>query len=198
VVAHVGLCTALVKRRTWVRFPHTALLECRKEDMSNFVPLRRRAIVALHRALRNGIVIKPKSCERCGKTPQSRDLHGHHHHGYDEKHWLDVEWLCASCHLKVRCETHPNTNEMVPKLPTGATTVPSEQRRRAAAKTPTEIRSARTRQQMAALTPQERSAIGSNASAAFVAKYTHEERSAQARRSAETLRQRRRNQTEGS
>lgn len=55
-------------------------------------PEKYRAHVALNNAVRDGIVIKPSECERCGGT---RGIHGHH---YDYSKPLDVEWLCAACH----------------------------------------------------------------------------------------------------
>lgn len=44
-------------------------------------------------ALKNGSLVKSKSCQECNKVGY---LHAHHHNGYDNP--LDVIWLCPSCH----------------------------------------------------------------------------------------------------
>jgi hypothetical protein len=53
------------------------------------------------RAVRDGTLVRLRICERCGSDNNGRSLHGHHWHGYDEAHALDVQWLCGSCHSKV-------------------------------------------------------------------------------------------------
>lgn len=60
----------------------------------------RKAVAAVNAAVRRGRVQKPQSCIHCGKVTPSRQLHGHHHNGYDKEHWLDVVWLCRDCHNK--------------------------------------------------------------------------------------------------
>lgn len=47
-------------------------------------------------AIKAGMIVKPKICERCSNTGR---IEGHHHAGYDRKHWLDVIWLCKQCHV---------------------------------------------------------------------------------------------------
>ena len=54
---------------------------------------------AVQYALRKGRLVKPESCERCGRSGVK--LNGHHHKGYDKEHRLDVQWLCSSCHYWV-------------------------------------------------------------------------------------------------
>lgn len=54
-----------------------------------------RANEAVRRAVADGRLIKPGSCQRCGT---SRQLHGHHHMGYEKEHMLTVLWLCIPCH----------------------------------------------------------------------------------------------------
>lgn len=54
---------------------------------------------AVAKALRNGTLSK-SPCEICG-IDDDRVLEAHHHLGYDEVHWLDVQWLCVRCHAKV-------------------------------------------------------------------------------------------------
>lgn len=58
-------------------------------------PDKRAANVILGNAVRDGRVIKPKECSRCGIIPPRRQLHGHHE---DYSRPLDVEWICSGCH----------------------------------------------------------------------------------------------------
>lgn len=41
--------------------------------------------------------------QECGLSPATVNgrnrVEAHHHKGYDEDHWLDVVWLCRSCHV---------------------------------------------------------------------------------------------------
>lgn len=60
-------------------------------------PEKRAAHVLLNNAVRDGRVIKPKNCSRCGEIPKRRDLHGHHN---DYALPLVVEWVCVVCHAK--------------------------------------------------------------------------------------------------
>ena len=48
----------------------------------------------LRMAVRSGKVTKKKVCQDCGKP---RKTWGYHHKGFDEKHWMDVLWLCSAC-----------------------------------------------------------------------------------------------------
>lgn len=51
---------------------------------------------AVKNALKEGVLIRPLSCEWCGGPPPGRKgMHGHHE-AYDRP--LDVIWLCAKCH----------------------------------------------------------------------------------------------------
>ena len=56
--------------------------------------LHRQAIAAVQYAIQKGTLIRPDTCEKCGKT----NPEGHHSNGYEKEHWLDVEWLCKDCH----------------------------------------------------------------------------------------------------
>ena|ERR1044071_5333977 len=58
-----------------------------------------RAHAAVWRAVKRGKLSKPESCENCKKPVPRAKLHGHHYKGYD--HPLDVQWLCALCHVKI-------------------------------------------------------------------------------------------------
>lgn len=59
-------------------------------------PRKRKANWAVFVAVRDGVLVRPETCEGCGNSGK---LHGHHWN-YDEEHWLDVEWLCTKCHGK--------------------------------------------------------------------------------------------------
>jgi hypothetical protein len=63
-------------------------------------PRRAKAAKLVAQALRTGALVRPDRCEHCGCST-TYSLHGHHHHGYDSPHEIDVEWLCGSCHRKV-------------------------------------------------------------------------------------------------
>lgn len=49
---------------------------------------------AVRRAVRNGIVKRVLTCEKCGAAKPQK-----HHHDYEKP--LDVHWLCAKCHAAV-------------------------------------------------------------------------------------------------
>lgn len=52
----------------------------------------------VHKAVKNGILIKPERCSQCGKKViEARQLHAHH---ADYRKPLNVEWLCRTCHAK--------------------------------------------------------------------------------------------------
>jgi hypothetical protein len=51
------------------------------------------ARLILNVAVRTWAVVRPQNCERCGRQAK---VHGHHD-DYDRP--LEVEWLCASCHM---------------------------------------------------------------------------------------------------
>ncbi len=60
------------------------------------------ARVAVVRAVAIGALVRPDHCAGCGTRPPSRAdgrpvIEGHHP-SYERAHWLDVEWLCKSCH----------------------------------------------------------------------------------------------------
>jgi len=58
----------------------------------------------LNAALKSGKIIRPSSCNRCGKNPglgrDGRSLLQAHHEDHSKP--LQVEWLCASCHAVER------------------------------------------------------------------------------------------------
>lgn len=51
---------------------------------------------AANRAVRDGKLQKKTVCEHCNLEKKLQK----HHWSYEEQHWLDVIWLCTSCHGK--------------------------------------------------------------------------------------------------
>lgn len=60
-------------------------------------PEKQRARDVLGKAVAQGKIIKPDTCQGCGDTFASEKLHGHHE---DYTQPLEVEWLCTWCHGK--------------------------------------------------------------------------------------------------
>lgn len=67
-------------------------------------PIRRRAHTAVRRALRDGRIVRPSSCVRCGGTGRIEA----HHPDYFKP--LEVEWLCTPCH-RVTPHVAPDPND---------------------------------------------------------------------------------------
>jgi len=75
-----------------------AMRKARKKWM-NEKPEARAAHIILGNAVRDGRVVKPAVCTKCGRKPTRRNMHAHHE---DYAFPLSVIWLCATCH----CKTH--------------------------------------------------------------------------------------------
>ena len=56
---------------------------------------KRKAQHAVSNAIRDGRMIKPGRCQRCGKNGNSSEIQAHHP---DYSKPLEVEWLCRACH----------------------------------------------------------------------------------------------------
>lgn len=70
---------------------------------------KRRASNLVHQAVKDGVLIKPGACERCGRADRSprmsSNIMGHHD---DYSRPLEVRWLCFGCHGYVhRFEVQP-------------------------------------------------------------------------------------------
>lgn len=83
---------ASAKMRTWRRTPsgraYTRTRYAKHADAH-------KAHVAVNRALRTGDLVRPDTCEACGAQGP---IESHHHRGYSIDRWLDVLWLCRTCH----------------------------------------------------------------------------------------------------
>lgn len=66
---------------------------------------KRSAQHAANNALRDGKIERKFSCEHCGTSEKKLQKH---HWSYLPEHWLDVIWLCTSCHGK----EHKRLNEV--------------------------------------------------------------------------------------
>jgi len=60
-------------------------------------PNKYRARSKVNSVIRSKKIIKPTQCQLCGN---STSLTAHHYLGYEKEHWLDIQWLCISCHKK--------------------------------------------------------------------------------------------------
>ena len=68
-------------------------------------PEKVKASSAVCHAVRDGKLNRPSTCESCFGE---HFVEGHHW-SYLEEHWLDVEWLCAKCHVKRHQEVETET-----------------------------------------------------------------------------------------
>jgi len=60
-------------------------------------PERVKARSKVMHAIQDGKLVAPERCERCNKKHQHLNAH---HDSYEPEHWLDIRWLCPSCHKK--------------------------------------------------------------------------------------------------
>ena len=75
--------------------------------------LKGRVKAAVYTALRRGVLVRADTCEVCGTTAAKnrRGLDAHHHNGYELAHWLDVQWLCRTCHMRIHGHVKNFTTE---------------------------------------------------------------------------------------
>lgn len=76
-----------------------------KADWADRNKEKRKAQWTCRNAIRDGKLNKVQVCEHCGTS--EKKIQGHHW-SYLPEHWLDVIWLCTSCHGK----EHKRLNEM--------------------------------------------------------------------------------------
>jgi hypothetical protein len=66
-------------------------------------PEQKKARDAAYRAEKAGVLVRPEACQKCGKPTQ--DLHKHHL-SYEQDKYLDVIYVCRSCHRDLHGGTH--------------------------------------------------------------------------------------------
>jgi hypothetical protein len=75
-----------------------ASMKASRERWQAANPEKRAAHIALGNALRDGKIVKPRTCTICGASGR---IHGHHR---DYSQPLAVEWCCATCHAHIHQE----------------------------------------------------------------------------------------------
>lgn len=84
--------------------PRVAEAEAKRRQVRQYSaehPLAIQARSAVSTAVRYGKIQKPNACQECKRPCSGGALHAHHHAGYEPENWLDITWLCRSCHGKV-------------------------------------------------------------------------------------------------
>lgn len=64
---------------------------------------RAKAHAAVNRAIRRGSIVRPLTCSKCNQPGPVEA----HHDSYAPDKWLDVVFLCRSCHKRLHAE-NPN------------------------------------------------------------------------------------------
>lgn len=72
-----------------------ASLELKDALAAEYLRLKARARLAIYEAVRDGRVLRSRSCSECLKYCKPD---AHHHKGYARENWLNVKWLCEKCH----------------------------------------------------------------------------------------------------
>lgn len=90
-------CERILHRKMYEENPDRFKLTAKKYARKN--PEKQKAWKKISYAIQCGKIIKPNKCSQCHKeVKNSIQLTAHHWHGYDSSHWLDIQWLCRSCH----------------------------------------------------------------------------------------------------
>jgi len=80
-------------REYWLK-NRERLLKKKKEHRHNHLE-QYQAQDAVKSAVASGKLKRPDRCGKCGRKSR---IEAHHYKGYDRKYWLNVRWLCRSCH----------------------------------------------------------------------------------------------------
>lgn len=86
-------------RETRRRYQKSAKGKAAAKASLDKYPLRRKARDAVCKAVKRGKLTRPDICSQCGRD--DLPIESHHHKGYSRKNWLDIVWLCRSCHHKI-------------------------------------------------------------------------------------------------
>lgn len=66
---------------------------------------------AVSKAIREGVLVRPDTCELCGSIPlpaAHAQIVAHHWQGYEGDAAIDVLWICASCNVILRGQKYHN------------------------------------------------------------------------------------------
>ncbi len=98
-------CRKYAKEHAGTPAGRAAQHKCQKKYRPTYLSdpenqLKVHARTAISNALLLGKIRKPLSCQCGGKYGAVCEgrIEAHHHKGYSQEHWLDVEWLSAVCH----------------------------------------------------------------------------------------------------
>jgi hypothetical protein len=80
---------------------------------NNWEKSRRECRKLTAKAIRNGNIVKPKRCSRCGDIPIPRKLHAHHD---DYEKPYEIKWLCCSCHMRLHWKRYHKALKSPTKL----------------------------------------------------------------------------------
>lgn len=83
----------------------TASMQSARKRWESKNTIKKAASTMVGNAVRDGRLIKPSSCEKCGNEPKR--LHGHHD---DYAYPLIVRWLCSKCHREWHEENGEGAN----------------------------------------------------------------------------------------
>lgn len=75
----------------------------KSRDWLNRDPNRKKAHSAVSRAIKKGTIVRPSCCSKCNQPGRVEA----HHDSYAPDKWLDVMFLCRSCHKRLHAE-NPN------------------------------------------------------------------------------------------
>lgn len=62
---------------------------------------KKKARYYVSNGVRDGKLIRPSNCEKCGIEDWGEKrsvIEAHHYLGYEKSNWLKVQWLCTDCH----------------------------------------------------------------------------------------------------
>ena len=90
----------LSQRRFYQTEKGKQLIRTKSKRMRLKYPEKVVARSEVHKARLSKKIHKPDKCSLCHQHKPPRALDAHHKNGYDEQHWLDIQWLCRKCHYK--------------------------------------------------------------------------------------------------